>query len=111
MKRSAILTLQTDTGLLIGIRACSDYLHHKVADFLLHPAVLDHEDQLALLHEVDKVFTYQDNEMIISPPTKEEIKASVNTSNTVAAPEIDGVISLVYKKHFDILHDALIEVA
>ena len=111
VKRSAILKLQTDNELLIGHKACSEYLHHEVADLLLHPAVLDSAAQLTLLHEVDKVFTDKDNRMIISSPTKEEIKDSVNTSNIDAAPGTDGITSLVYKEHFDILGDALTEVA
>ena len=66
VKRSAILKLKTDDGLLEGHKACSDFLHKNVADLLLHPAVLDPVAQHALLQEVDKFFTDKDNKMIAS---------------------------------------------
>ena len=96
---------------MVGHKACSDFLHKEVADLLLHPAVLDPAAQQTLLHEVEKVFTDSDNEKITSPPNKEEVEESVKTSNTQAAPGSDGITSLMYKEHFDILGDALTEVA
>ena len=111
VKRSNILKLETGSGELAGHKACSDFLHKEVADLLLHPAVLDPAAQQALLHEVEKVFTDSDNEKITSPPNKEEVEESVKTSNTQAAPGSDGITSLMYKEHFDILGDALTEVA
>ena len=51
VKRSAILKLQTDNELLIGHKACSEYLHHEVA--------LSVFDLLALCllgHKVRRVF-------------------------------------------------------
>ena len=111
VKRSAILKLRTDQGLLEGHSACADFLHQGVANLLLHPAELDSEAQLALLQEVHKSFTEKDNEMLIAPPNKAEVEKSVNTSNLQAAPGTDGITSLVYKEHFDILGEALTEVA
>ena len=111
VKMSTILKLETSTGLLVGHRACSNFLQNEVADLLQHPAVLDAAAQQVLLEEIDKVFTDSDNEMITSPPSKEEVQESVRTSNTKAAPGTDGLTSLVYKEHFDILGDALTEVA
>ena len=111
VKRSAIMRLRTGQGLLEGHDACADFLHKGVADLLLHPAELDPEAQLALLQDVDKSFTEADNEMLTAPPTKAEVEESVKTSNIQAAPGTDGITSLVYKEHFEILGEALTEVA
>ena len=111
VKRSAILKLKTDKGLLEGHAACSEFLHESVANLLLHPVALDPLAQHALLAEVDEVFTEKDNELLSSLPTKDEVEESVKTSNVNAAPGTDGLTSFVYKECFDILGDALTEVA
>ena len=111
IKRSAILKLRTKDGQLEGHDACSEYLHNTVADLLLHPAELDQVAQDILLREVDKVFSKSDNDMLCSKPTKDEVEKSVKTSNVHAAPGTDGITSLVYREHFDVLGDALTEVA
>ena len=73
VKRSAILKLKTDKGLLEGHAACSEFLHESVANLLLHPVALDPLAQHALLAEVDEVFTEKDNELLSSLPTKDEV--------------------------------------
>ena len=94
-----------------GHAACSEFLEKQVEDLLVHPAVLDPLSQRDLLAEVEEVFTHKDNEMLTAAPTLEEVKESVRTSNGNAAPGTDGITSLVYKECFDILGEALTEVA
>ena len=109
--KSSILKLQTDQGLIEGHTACAEYLQQVLEDLLLHPAQLDGASQDVLLGELDKVFTEKDNKMLVAVPTKEEVEESVNNSNVDAAPGSDGITSLVYKECFNILGDALTEVA
>ena len=111
LKRSVILKLKTDKGNVEGHAACSEFLEKQVEDLLVHPAVLDPLSQRDLLAEVEEVFTHKDNEMLTAAPTLEEVKESVRTSNGNAAPGTDGITSLVYKECFDILGEALTEVA
>ena len=49
IKRSSILQLKTEQGLLEGHAAWGDYLEQAVGDLLLHPADLDADAQDALL--------------------------------------------------------------
>ena len=49
IKRSSILKLKTEKGMLEGHVACADYLEQAVGDLLLHPAELDSDAQDALL--------------------------------------------------------------
>ena len=44
-------------------------------------------------------------------PTKEEMKESISTSNLHAAPGTDGITSYLYHECFEILGDALTDVA
>ena len=110
-KRSFIMKLQTEHGLLEGQAACSQYLQKSVEDLLLHPALLDPIAQNILLEELDVQFTESDNKMLVAVPTKSEVEESVKTSNVHAAPGSDGITSLVYRECFPILGDALTEVA
>jgi hypothetical protein len=110
-KRSYILKLQTEHGLLEGQAACAQYLQSKVEELLHHPAQLDPTAQNILLAEVDKQFTEKDNKMLIAQPTKDEVEESVKTSNVNDAPGSDDITSLVYRECFSILGDALTEVA
>ena len=70
IKKSSILNLKTEKGLLEGHVACAQYLEQAVGDLLLHPAYLDADAQDALLKEVKCVFTAQDNQMMKKLPTK-----------------------------------------
>ena len=111
LKRSSILKLSTEHGVLEGHEACSKYLENEVSNLLLHPAVLDEAAQDALLQEVRPVFTKEDNAMLLKAPNKEEVKESLWSSNSNAAPGNDGLTNLVYKQCWDVLGDSLAEVA
>ena len=111
IKKSAILKLQTELGMLEGHTAYSEYLQKAVANLLLHPALLDPAAQQILLAEIEPQFTDKDNKMMTSAPTKEEVEESVRSSNVNASPGCDGITSLVYRECFEILGDALTEVA
>ena len=72
--KTAILKLQTPSGIVEGHNACADAVEKSVADHLLHPANLDPAAQDLLLQEVEPCFTQADNLFLESPPTKDEIK-------------------------------------
>jgi hypothetical protein len=110
-KRSAILKLKTEEHVIIeGHKECATYLESKVADLLLNPAVLNATAQATLLEEVEEVFTEADNSMLKKLPNKEEIKEVLFGSNLNAAPGTDGITSLLYHDHWDIMGDSLFEV-
>ena len=109
-KKSSILQLMTDSGLIEGHAACASFLEGTVEDLLLHPAVLDSEAQQALLAEVDPVFTEEDNRAFLTPPTKDFVYKIVSKSNLHAAPGTDGLPSLLYKECWDTLGDPLTDV-
>ena len=107
IKKTAILKLQTENGLLVGHDACSNYLESQLADLLLHHAVLDPIAQATLLAEMTVVFTDADNKELEKQPSKDEVKDILFQSNLNAAPGTDGITSLLYKEHWDILGDPL----
>ena len=109
MKRLAILKLDTGSRIIVGHEEVSAFLESQVADLLQHPAVLDPVAQATLLNEVTKVFTDKDNENLLKPPDKEEVKSVLFNSNLNAAPGSDGITSLLYKEHWDVLGDYLVE--
>ena len=96
IRKSSILKLKTEKGMLEGHVACANYLEQAVGDLLLQPADLDTDAQDALLKEVIPVFTAKDNEMMLKAPTKDEVKDSVWSANINAAPGNDGLTNLVY---------------
>ena len=110
MKRSSILQLQTEKGLLEGHDLCSSYLEEQVANLLLSPAPLHPEAREALLGEVDRVFTDQDNQNFMKLPDEKEVKEVLNKSNLLAAPGSDGIPSLLYHECWDILKTRFTEV-
>ena len=110
IKKSSILQLKTESGMLEGHAACSKYLEDSVALLLTSPANLDEAAQNELLKEVKVVFTKEDNAMLLKPPTKEEVKESVWSGNVNAAPGCDGLSTLVYKHCWDVLGESLTEV-
>ena len=73
LKRSSILKLQTETGLLEGHDACAEYLENVVADLLLNPAGLDATAQEILLSEIETVVTDSENAMLSALPTKQDV--------------------------------------
>ena len=110
IKKSSILRLQTDGGLLEGHRACAEYLEQSVASHLLQPAALDPVAQQVLLSEVKEVFTEQDNKMLCALPTKEEVLKVLKSCESHSAPGTDGITAYVYKQHWDLLGDSLTNV-
>ena len=110
VKRSSILKLQTADGLLEGHSACSDFLQNEVAKLLLSPASLDSSAQAALLAEVKPVFSEADNDKLKKLPSKDYVLEVLKQSNLNSAPGTDGITSLLYKEHWDILGDPLHQV-
>ena len=110
IKRSAILKLETPSGIIEGHSACATYLEQTVENLLLHPAHLDQAAQDALLAEVDHVFTEADNAELLKLPDKQEVLETLADSNLHAAPGTDGLTSYFYKQCFHIIGDPLTEV-
>jgi hypothetical protein len=110
IKKSSILKLQTEDGLITGHAACAAHLEQTVEDLLLHPGHLDQVSQQILLDEVTPVFTEKDISMFLSPPTKLDIWETICNSNLNAAPGCDGTPSLAYKECWPVLGDPLRDV-
>ena len=111
IKKTSILKLQVSANqTLEGHAACANYLEQTVSELLLHPVELDSAAQDCLLQEVEPVFTDKDNEMLLAPPTKEDVKEVLSSSNLHAAPGSDGITSLLYNVCWDTLGDPLTEV-
>jgi hypothetical protein len=110
VKRSSILRLQTERGLLEGHTECAQFLEDSVAAHLLQPADLDPVAQEVLLAEVEEVFTKEDNEMMCKIPDKEEVLAVLKSCNLHSAPGTDGLTGFLYRQHWDLLGDHLTEI-
>ena len=111
IKKSAILKLNTEGGLVEGHEACAKFLENSVADLLTHPAQLDYHAQQVLLAEVESVFTEADNKMFCTLPNKEEVKEILWDSNQHAAPGTDGLTAFLYKQCWEVFGDPLTEVS
>ena len=72
-KKTAILKLQTEAGLLEGHSACADYLERSVETLLLHAAELDLHAQEALLAEVVPVFSEAENKKFLARPNSKKV--------------------------------------
>ena len=110
IKRSAILKLKPGNELLEGHSKCAEYLENQVAELLSSPAILDPRAQDALLSEVTPVFTPADNSLLKKLPSLSDLKETLDRSNLDAAPGTDGLTSLLYKEHWDILGNSLHQV-
>ena len=110
IKKSSIVKLDTEEGLLEGHNKCAQYLEKKVRELLCYPADLDKSAQDTLLDLVTPVFSDRDNEMLESLPTSEEILRCLSSSNLNASAGSDGISSLVYKECWDVLGDSISEV-
>ena len=110
MKRSAILKLQTEHGLLEGHDECANYLEDQVADLLLQPSVLHQAARDILLDEVEHVFTDADNENFAKIPDEKEVKKVLDSSNLLAAPGTDSIPSLLYHECWPIMKIKFTEV-
>ena len=109
-KKSAILKLDTEDGVLVGHEACSDFLINRVTKLLGQPAVLDTSAQKIFLAKVSPVFSDKDNEALETSPAKEEVREVLFKSNLNAAPGTDGLASLLYKEHWYLFGDPLVQV-
>ena len=110
LKKSSILKLQTDTGVIEGHTACSKYLENLVADLLLKPPNLDSEAQEILLNEIEPEVSIAENEMLDTIPGKKEVEETLRSANFKAAPGTDGISSLLYKICWEFMGEALTEV-
>ena len=70
----------TEDGLLEGHAACASFLENTVEELLLHPAQLNNAAQQALLDEVVPVFTLEDNQKLLTPPSSDTV---VGLSRTI----------------------------
>ena len=96
VKRSSILKLQTEEGLVEGHSECAAFIESQVGHLLLNPGVLDMAAREVMLQEVDKVFTEQEHVKLLTLPTAQDVKKVISKSNLYAAPGTDGVPSLLY---------------
>ena len=110
IKKTSILRLQTEKGLLEGHDECASYLESSVGDLLLSPAQLDPASQEVLLNELGVVFTKEDNKRLMTAPSKDQVCKVVSSSNLLAAPGTDGIPCLLYKVHWDLLGDSLTDI-
>ena len=72
-KRSMIMQLSTPNGTVEGHSACAKALEDNVENHLLNPAPLDPFSQNLLLAEILPSFTEEDNEILLSLPSKQEV--------------------------------------
>ena len=110
IKRSAILELNTEKGLLQGHDECSSYLESTVRDLVGSESELNCEAQYFLLGHVTKVFRVEDNAMLEAEPTKNELYETLRLSNLNAAAGSDGITGIVYKECWDSLGDSILDV-
>ena len=66
--------------------------------------------QDTLLNEVDEVFTVEDNKLLLSRPSKDEVLKTICASNLHAAPGTDGLTNYFFKKCFYIIGGPMTEV-
>ena len=110
LKRSSILKLLTESGIVEGHDECAGYLENQVAELLLNPAPVDQTARNIMLGEVEEVFTEKDNESFLSIPAMSDVKEVLSNSNLLAAPGTDGIPSLLYSKCWDVMGPSLTEV-
>ena len=104
------MKLETDSGLIEGHDACAAHFESLVADILMSPAQLDAPSQQEMLTEVPLVVTDEDNVRLDSLPRKQEIFEALISSNFKAAPGTDGISGRLYKEHWDIFGDIILDV-
>ena len=108
IRKSAILKLQTPNGILEGHKLCAEYLENDVKNLLLSDAGLDPVAQDTLLDEVTPCFTEADNIVLQAPPTVQDVKDTIASSNLHAAPGSDGLPSFFYKVCWDTMGQPLV---
>ena len=61
LKRSSIIKLLTESGIVEDHDKCANFLENQVAGLLLNTAPVDQTARNIMLGEVDQVFTDKDN--------------------------------------------------
>ena len=102
--------METQQGELVGHQACSDFLQLELSKLLLNPAVLNSTAQASLPAEVSPVYSEADNLKLKKMPSKEYVYDILSKSNLNSATGTDGITSLLYKEHWDLLGDFLYQV-
>ena len=112
IKNSSILNLIDENNKKYsGHKECATLLENGVHQLLSGSPGLDKTAQSILLQEVEKVFTEADNQLLLSLPTKDEIYKNICESNLHAAPGTDGLTTFLYKECWNVLGDAVTELA
>ena len=102
IKQSSLLKLDTPDGMKLGHHECRQYMEKMMTE-LLRPVNLDPTAQNLLLDETPEVFNEEDRIFFSKEPSTEETKESVWRSNLTGSPGKDGIISLFYKVHWDLV--------
>ena len=69
---------------------------------IFHGSVADYEPYVLV--------TEEDNRMLLTTPSKADLKEVLWSCNQTASPGTDGIPALLYKEHFEILGDSLTSV-
>ena len=109
-RKSSILKLKTDSGIIEGHGPCAEYVENLVADLLLKQAELDKKTQDILLNELVSKVTEEENYMLGKIPDKAEDLETLKAANTHAAPGTDGITSLFYNVCWESMGEALTDV-
>ena len=83
---------------------CS-FLEQLVISLLENQASLDIESQETLFDDVEKVFSDEDNKIILALSYKEEVHEVIKTANQHTTPGTVGLTVFFYKQCFDIIGD------
>ena len=104
------MKLSTPNGIVEGHSACAKALEENVENHLLNPAPLDPFSEEILLAEIVPSFTEEDNEMLLSTPTKEEVHKILKSCRPHAAPGTDSITAYFYQQNWDLIGDHLTDV-
>ena len=108
--KKKISKLKTEEGIIEGHNKVAEFFKNEVEALFGKEVKLDEEAQEKLLDEVEEEFSEDDNKMLESEITDEEVKLSLKTSNKKASPGCDGITFLVYEECWSVLGPHLCEV-
>jgi hypothetical protein len=109
IRRSSILKLETERGVLLGHADCAAFLETEVEKLLLTPNPLDQSAWDELLADTPVVFTDSDNAQLMAEPTEVEVREVLTAANLLAAPGTDGIPALLYRDCWDVLGGPVVE--